>query len=190
MNCPSCGQEVGATEVTCPACGQPVSSGSASSGLGGSPSAPRPSGSGSATAFRFDRSRWSPTDLVAGVATVVLFIALFLPWFGVTIGPIGLSVDGLTYHGYLYLVLILCIVEVAYLVAIAGLPHIRGQVPGPHEMLLATINVINLVLVLIAFLDKGASGIGWRYGAVIGLIAAIVAAAPKFAISLSARIRR
>ena len=44
-------------------------------------------------------------------------------------------------------------------------------------MMIATI--VNAVLVLIAFIDKpGGSGIGWGFGAIVGLIAALVAAAP------------
>ena len=45
-------------------------------------------------------------------------------------------------------------------------------------MMIATI--VNVVLVLIAFIDKpGGSGIGWGFGAIVGLIAALVAAAPS-----------
>jgi hypothetical protein len=120
----------------------------------------------------------------------VLFISLFLPWFGVSIGVIGVTVDGLTAHGYLYLSLILCLAEMGYLVAIAGMPEIRGRFPVPHELLLTAINAINLLIVVIAFLDKGGSGIGWRFGAFVGLVAAIIAALPKVAISLSGRVRR
>lgn len=44
-------------------------------------------------------------------------------------------------------------------------------------MLVATI--VDAVLTLIAFIDKpGGSATGWGFGAVVGLIAAIVAAAP------------
>ena len=44
-------------------------------------------------------------------------------------------------------------------------------------MLVATI--VNLVLVFIGFIFKpGGSGVGWEFGAFIGLIAAVVAAAP------------
>ncbi len=175
MNCPSCGAEVSAAATTCPRCGAHT------------PSAAR---AGAARNYHFDRSHWSSTDLVAGVATLVLFVSLFLPWFGVSIGPIGIQVDGLTAHSYLYLVLILALVEMGYLVAIAGMPDVRGRVPIPHEHLLTTINIINLVLVVIAFSDKGPSGIGWRFGAIVGLIAAFVAAAPKLATSLSGRARR
>jgi hypothetical protein len=39
--------------------------------------------------------------------------------------------------------------------------------------------VVSAVLTLIAFIDKpGGGGVGWGFGAVVGLIAAIVAAAP------------
>jgi hypothetical protein len=55
-------------------------------------------------------------------------------------------------------------------------------------MFVTVINIVNLVLVVIAFLDK--SGAGWRFGAFIGLIAAIIAAAPKLALSLSARVHK
>ena len=43
--------------------------------------------------YKFDRARWSRNDQITGVATVVLFIALFLPWFGVRVGARGYSVD-------------------------------------------------------------------------------------------------
>jgi hypothetical protein len=68
------------------------------------------------------------------------------------------------------------------------MPELRSRLPVPHEMFLTVINIINLVMVVIGFLDK--SGAGWRFGAFIGLIAAIVAAAPKLALSLSARVRK
>jgi hypothetical protein len=156
------------------------------------PAAAPPSAAGAAPRaatpqFKFDRSRWSPTDLVAGVATLVLFISLFLSWYGVSLGPISVTGDALV-HGYMYIPLILCLVELAYLVGIAGMPDIKGRLPIPHEMFVTVINIVNLVLVVIAFLDK--SGAGWRFGAFIGLIAAIIAAAPKLALSLSARVHK
>jgi hypothetical protein len=124
---------------------------------------------------------------VAGVATLVLFISLFLPWYGVSIGPISVTADA-TAHGYMYIPLILCLVELAYLVGIAGMPELRSRLPVPHDVFLTGINGINLVLVVIGFLDK--SGAGWRFGAFVGLVAALVAALPKVALSLSARVRK
>ena len=53
-------------------------------------------------------------------------------------------------------------------------------------MLVATI--VNLVLVFIGFIFKpGGSGVGWEFGAFIGLIAAVVAAAPYAIPQLRAR---
>jgi len=44
-------------------------------------------------------------------------------------------------------------------------------------MMVATI--VNAVLIFIAFIDKpNGNGVGWGFGAILGLIAAIVAAAP------------
>jgi hypothetical protein len=183
VNCGACGRELLASETRCPACGAAVA---------GAPAVEaRPARAASGTsAYRFDRTRWSSTDVVAGVATLVVVVALFLPWFGVSLGVVGLTVSGLTAHGYLYLVLILGLVELGYLVSVAGLPEVRAKLPLPHETFLTTLNAINLVIVLIAFANKGPSGIGWRFGAFVALVAAVVAALPKVAISLSGRVRR
>ena len=51
------------------------------------------------------------------------------------------------------------------------------KLPVPHETLLFVATAINFLLVLIAFLVKPAAS-GWRFGAFVGLIAAIVAVAP------------
>lgn len=181
VNCSSCGRELSASDVSCPNCGQAVATATPP------PAAPAAAPASSVPPFKFDRTRWSPTDLVSGVASLVLFISLFLAWYGVSIGPISVTGDALV-HGYMYIPLILCLAELAYLVGIAGMPELRSRLPVPHEMFLTVINIINLVMVVIGFLDK--SGAGWRFGAFIGLIAAIVAAAPKLALSLSARVRK
>jgi hypothetical protein len=169
MNCSRCGQPLVAGAASCANCGAPT---------GGAPA--QPAGAGSQVpAYKFDARHWTNTDKVIGVAAVVLFISLFLPWYGVNIGIGSLTADGLTAHGYLYIVLILLLAEIVYLAARAGWDQVRAKVPVPHQQLLLIINVINLVLVVIAFLDKGPSGVGWRFGAFVGLAAAIVAAAPK-----------
>ena len=187
MNCSSCGRELTASDVTCPNCGQVVAPVNATAAPTGPAHHAAPS-SGPATAFKFDRARWSPTDLVAGVATLVLFISLFLPWYGVSIGPISVTADA-TAHGYMYIPLILALVELAYLVGVAGLPDLRSRLPVPHDILLTGINVVNLLFVVIAF-TAGKDGAGWRFGAFVGLVAALVAALPKVALSLSARVRK
>ncbi len=128
---------------------------------------------------KFDAARWSRNDRIVGVATLVLFISLFLDWFGWTFAGFGYSWDGLTAHGYLYIVLILCLALLIYLVIRASYEEMPFKLPFAHDSLLFVGTAINFVLVLIAFLDKpGYSGLGWRYGAFIALVAAIVAVAP------------
>jgi hypothetical protein len=123
------------------------------------------------------------------MATLVLVISLFLPWFGISLGVVGLSVSGLDAHSYLDLVLILGIAELGYLVALAWVPGLRDRMPFPHNSALTAVNAVNLLLVLIAFANKGGAGVGWRYGAILALAAAVVAALPKVAISLVTRRR-
>jgi hypothetical protein len=54
------------------------------------------------------------------------------------------------------------------------------KLPIAHEQLLTVVAALNLLLVVIDFIDKpGGGGVGWSYGAFIGLIAAIVCVAPK-----------
>jgi hypothetical protein len=173
MNCSRCGQPLAERAASCLNCGAPT---------GGVNPQAQPAATGpQGTAYKFDSRQWTNTDKVIGVAAVVLLISLFLPWYGINVGIGSLTADGLTAHGYLYIVLILLLGEIGYLAARAGWEQVRGKVPVPHQQLLLIVNAVNLVLVVIAFLDKGPSGIGWRFGAFVGLVAAIVAAAPKLA---------
>jgi hypothetical protein len=179
MNCSRCGQPLVAGAATCANCGAPT-------GVA-HPTGQPPAAGSQIPAYKFDARHWTNTDKVIGVAAVVLFISLFLPWYGVSIGFASVTASGLTAHGYLYIVLILLLAEIAYLAARAGWDQARSKVPIPHHQLLLVINGINLVLVVIAFLDKGPSGVGWRFGAFVGLVAAVVAAVPKLADQIANR---
>jgi hypothetical protein len=75
--------------------------------------------------------------------------------------------------------LIFSILVVAYLVLRAGWDQLPISQEVPHLTVMLTATMVNAVLVLIAFIDKpGGGATGWGAGAVIGLIAALVAAAP------------
>ena len=131
--------------------------------------------------FRFDAGRWSQVERITLVATLVLLISLFLPWFTYHFGFGTVSVDGL-WHGWMYLTLLISLALVVYLVAKAGFGEVPVKLPLPEAQLVSVGTGINVVLSILAFLLKpggvGFTGIGWGYGAVIGLIAAVVAAAP------------
>lgn len=140
--------------------------------------------------FSFDMKRWSQAERITAAATVVLFISLFLPWFTYSFGFVSVSVDGL-WHGWMYLVLLLCLFIVAYLVARAGFHRMPVTLPLPNDQLLLVATGLNAVLTVLAFLFKpgglGFTGIGWGVGAFLGLIASLAATAPLAVPALKAR---
>jgi hypothetical protein len=134
-------------------------------------------------------------DIICAIATFVLFIALFLNWFSIGNGLFSYSWTGLSAHGYLYIDLILCIAIIIYLGLRAGWDEIPGSVKVPHLTVMMAATLVNLVLVIIAFIQMPAgpggysvSGVGWSFGAVLALIAAIVAAAPYAVPQLRAKL--
>jgi hypothetical protein len=140
----------------------------------------RASGSGVPPSFVFDLKRWSQQDRICGVATLVLFIALFLPWFSYNLVFLSISVNGL-WHGWTYLVLLLSLAILAYLVLRTGMSEMP-VLPVADAQLILFATTLNTFIVLLAFVFKP-SGSDWDFGAFLGLVAAIVAWAP-FAFTL------
>ncbi len=120
----------------------------------------------------------------------MLFISLFLPWYTYNFGLGSVSADGL-YHGWMYLVLLVCLAIMAFIVLRAGLEEMPFNLSISDSQLLLIATGFNLVLCILAFLLKpggiGFSGIGWGFGAFLGLIAAVVAAAPLAVPAIQAR---
>ena len=174
--CPNCQTVTTAGTATCPSCGNALS---------GAPSmsqtAATPPTASAKPQIKFDLASVGRVDRIVGGATLVLFIALFLPWFSVSFGPIGsASASGLTAHGYLYITLIVSIAIIAFITAeILGLWKLPASSPLTRDQVLVIGTAINFVLVLLAFLLKpGGSGVGWSWGAFVALIAAVVAVFP------------
>ena len=187
QTCPQCQTEAADDATACPSCGATLGSSSTATQAAPAVTAPASaaapadatSSASSIPAFKFDAARWSLADRIAGIASIVLFISLFLSWFGITVIGITVTASGLSAHGYLYIVMILCILIVAYLVLRAGWDELPISANVPHLTVMMAATIVNLVLVFIGFIFKpGGSGVGWEFGAFIGLIAAIVAAAP------------
>jgi hypothetical protein len=113
-------------------------------------------------------------ERVAGPASLVLLISLWLPWY--SIGPY--SVVGLTVHGWLFMAVLGSIVMVLYVLIIAfGVGDLAEQGRMSKDQLLLLITGVNVALVLLAFLLKP-TGLSWSWGALIALVAAIVAFLP------------
>jgi hypothetical protein len=142
------------------------------------------------SSFSFDIKRWSQVERITAIASLVLFISLFLPWFTYDYGYGSVSVDGL-WHAYMYIVFILSLAIVVHFVLKAGMKTLPYKLPLPEPQLLLIATGVNAVLTIIAFLLKpggiGFSGIGWGFGSFVGLIAALVAAFPTAMPAIKAR---
>ena len=193
MFCGQCGNQVAEGSAQCARCGAPVSGGPAR------PASTYPVGaSGSSAAmqgFSFDAARLSQADRIAGAASVVLLVSLFLPWFTASAGAFGsASASGMTAHGYLWVVFLLCLGIIGFLVLGAGFAEMPFSLPAARESILLAATGVNLIIVLLAFFIRpdgfGVVSIGWAFGAFVAPIAAIVACAPLAMPVLRARTNR
>jgi hypothetical protein len=133
---------------------------------------PRP-----AEVFRLDIRRLSPPEQTVAGASLVVFISLFLPWFGISGFGATFTMSGTSAHGYLYLEVILALLVFAYLVARAGWDQLPLTLPIAHGPLLLIGSGLQFLLVFIGFIDKPASVLSWEVGAYLALVASAVAAA-------------
>ena len=135
-----------------------------------------------AVAVDVDVRRWSRTERIAGGATLILLISLFLPLFEYG----GQTADGL-WHGFEYITLFVSLVLLAYLLLRACVPALALSSAVPHHVVLPAATGINFGLVLVGFLARPSAFslvitivANWDFGAFLGLIAASVAAAAVF----------
>jgi Double zinc ribbon len=145
----------------------------------------QPRQGGTTPAFQFDLKRLTRSDQVVGIASFIVLISIFLPWFSVSVRDFGSATgSGTAAHGWLWLVFVLDLLIIGYLVMRAGWEESPVRMPFSHERLLMAATGLQLLLILIAFFDMpssdGLSGVsvGWAWGAFIGLLAALAAAAP------------
>lgn len=128
--------------------------------------------------FRLDLRRLSRVDQAVGIASLVVFISLFLPWYGFSELGASFSISGTSAHGYLVIVLILALLLTGYLLLRSGWDKFPLDLPIAHAPLLLVGTGLQFLLVLIGFFDKPVSGLNWEIGAYLALIAAVAAAAP------------
>jgi hypothetical protein len=131
----------------------------------------------------FDLNRATTVDKVVAVATFVALISIWMPWFTVSALGYSGSASGTTVHGWLWLEFLLALVLIAYLVARVAWDKLPFNLPVAHAPLLIVGTAIQLLLILIAFIDVPSSGVasvsvGWGFGAFLGLLAALVAGGP------------
>ena len=148
----------------------------------------------------FSPRRWSQNDVIIGLAAVLVAVAMFLPWFraivrirnsnitGFLFQPPG-TVNGLAAHAYLWVAVALALLQVIILAA-----HYAPRQPrltwSGYRYLLVTASGLSAVTVLAAVLTKPAPWygnvslggllyvtVGWSYGGMVALAAAIISTA-------------
>jgi hypothetical protein len=164
--------------MTCQQCGSANTEGSAACSWCGSSLAGVQTPGG--TAYSFQLSRLTRNDQVVTVASVVLLISLFLPWFGVSLGAFGnVTADGPTAHGYLWIAFVVVLAIIGFQLMRAGFQRLPFKLPLTDGQLQAAATGLNVFLVVLAFVLKPGgfgSGVGWQFGAFVALAAAAIAA--------------
>jgi hypothetical protein len=137
---------------------------------------------------------WAGRDLAIGSGLVVLLIALFLPWFSVSLGlgENSPNIDGPQAHGYLWAVLALAIMALVVLVARDAIGRVPGNLPSPEQVLVGATGLALLLAILGIVTRPDVGGVGWSYGGFVAIVAAAVAFAAALGVAghLSARRQR
>ena len=125
--------------------------------------------------------RLTTADMVAGAASLVLLISLFLPWYTVSVPGASSTLSGTGIHRFLWLAVLLSVVVLTYLIVHATV----GWDSTPmnrlaREPVLLGLSLVQLILVIIPFFDVPDTliqnvSVGFSYGAYVGLAAAIAA---------------
>jgi hypothetical protein len=126
--------------------------------------------------MRLDWKRLSTLDRAIAGGAAVAFVAAFLPWWGLSVQPFGLSVDGWSAGFTAWAgTLLLTAAGVLLMLRHSGTTLNVGNV-GP-SLLIACVAALGLLLVVIRWASlpryRGID-VGARYGIYIALIAGIV----------------
>jgi hypothetical protein len=164
MTCPNCGTANAADARYCAACGSrfPATT----------EAAPEPY-----TTIEWGRLGLGD-DLALG-ATVLLLVALLLPWYTIFNGVVSVNALGVAAGGWRFLILLDCVIVLLYLFFRTMAPR-SFRLPLPHWQLLTVLTAINLLLTALTFLARPGGGLssttaGMDYGAYLGVAAAAAA---------------
>lgn len=124
--------------------------------------------------------RLTAADIVTGIASLLLLVSLFLPWYAVTgfgTGRNSVMLNGVTHHKFLWLAVLLSVVVITYLIvhATAG----SNATGASKEPVLLGLSVVQLILVVIPFFyipvaQVSGVTVAPAYGAYIALVGAVV----------------
>jgi uncharacterized transporter YbjL len=126
--------------------------------------------------MNFDHRRLRFGELIAGVSGFVLFVSLFLSWYGISIKFLGAGVSANfnAWDAFSLIAIILFLVSVAAMgLAVMKALGQKVALPIAPSVVTAALGALAVILILFRLLVHPASHLGLRYGIFIGLLAAI-----------------
>ncbi len=125
-----------------------------------------------------DTSRISFGEMVAAVSGAVLFIVMFMPWYGVSAGGVSLNVNAWQSFSFIDILLFLASL-VAIGVALArATGNMPAGLPAPPGLIVAGAGALAMLLILFRLINTpgddlgGTVDLGRKIGIFLGLIAA------------------
>jgi hypothetical protein len=124
-------------------------------------------------------------ELVAGVSALVLFIVMFLPWYGASVkaGPISVSSDATAWQAYSLIDIILFIsIIAAFGMVILAMTQRSAALPLSASVIVTILGGLDVLLILFRIISKPGKGncgsfcdavsINLKIGIFLGLISA------------------
>jgi hypothetical protein len=126
--------------------------------------------------MNFDHRRLRFGELIAGVSGFVLFISLFLSWYGINIRFLGAGVSANfnAWDAFSLIAIILFLVSVVAMgLAVMKALGQKVGLPVAPSVVTAALGALAAILILFRLLVHPADHLGLRYGIFIGLLAAL-----------------
>jgi hypothetical protein len=127
--------------------------------------------------MRFDWRNLSTLDRVIAGCAGVAFVAAFLPWYGVTFGPLNLTVSGWS-AGFTAWAGALLLTAAGVLLVLrrsgTSTPSVGGAGPSVVVAGVAALGLLLVIIRWVSFPRYRGFDVGARYGIYIALIAGIV----------------
>jgi hypothetical protein len=127
--------------------------------------------------MRLDWNNLSTLDRVIAGCAGVAFVAVFLPWYGVTLGPLNLTVSGWS-AGFTAWAGALLLTAAGVLLVLrrwgTSMPSVGGAGPSVVVAGVAALGLLLVIIRWVSFPRYRGLDVGARYGIYIALIAGVV----------------
>jgi len=125
-----------------------------------------------------DTSRISFGEMVAAVSGAVLFIVMFMPWYGISAGGVSLNVNAWERFSFIDILLFLASLLAIGVALARATGNMPTGLPAPPGLIVAGAGALALLLILFRLISTpgddlgGAVDLGRKIGIFLGLIAA------------------